>query len=606
MNHFKQTVFAISISLALGGCTQNSLPIDSIEQTEVSLVERGANRASQGAVKDSPTKLTLPLSVVATTPVKRDLKEELSLMDDASGADSSAAGHDLLLHVPKKLSAKQHSRQLTAFQGLKKIAPPEREYYPSSAGSTGEKYAETSDNPIQQVAQNPVSTLSIDVDSGSYALVRRNLHQGKMPETDMVRIEEMVNYFNYDYPQPDGDAPFAVITEMGQTPWNSHSNLIHVGIQGVDIDSSDRPAANFVFLLDVSGSMSADNKLPLLKSAFRLLSRQLTKHDKVAIVVYAGASGMVLESTSGDDKVAITAALEQLNAGGSTHGSAGIRLAYQLAEKAKIENGINRVILATDGDFNVGLTNHERLIALIEEKRKGGISLTTLGFGSGNYNDQLMEQLADKGNGNYAYIDTINEAQKVLVDELSSTLHTIAKDVKIQIEFNPAVVSSYRLIGYQNRLLEREDFNNDKVDAGEIGAGHTVTALYEINMVGRDSESVIPLRYQVEEITKSTVLDQEIAHLRLRYKEPNRDKSTLITQVISRDNIRKNLHESSDNYRFSAAVAGFAQKLRLNRHLQGFDYDALYKLASESKGQDSDGYRGEFLRLIRLAENIAQ
>jgi Ca-activated chloride channel family protein len=427
-----------------------------------------------------------------------------------------------------------------------------------------------------------------------------------MPATDMVRIEEMINYFDYNYPQPEkGAAPFSVTTEVSKSPWNSESHLVHVGIQGGDIDKAERPASNLVFLIDVSGSMSDQNKLPLLKSAFKLLVKQLNEKDRVTMVVYAGASGVVLESTRGSEQGKIIAALDRLSAGGSTHGSAGINLAYAMAEQAKIEGGINRVILATDGDFNVGTVNHAQLMDLIETKRKAGISLTTLGFGSGNYNDQLMEQLADKGNGNYAYIDTINEAQKVLVDELTSTLETIAMDVKIQIEWNPAVVSEYRLIGYNNRLLNREDFNNDKVDAGEIGAGHSVTALYEVTLVNSDQPRIDPLRYQREERTVQDNNTNELAFLRLRYKAPDGDRSKLIEQVIGTESIIHDLNQTSDNYRFSAAVAGFGQLLRGGQHTGQFDYAAVKQLANGARGQDEFGYRGEFVRLVNLASSLS-
>lgn len=478
----------------------------------------------------------------------------------------------------------------------------------SSRGGERERFARIIANRIKQVSAEPVSTFSIDVDSGAYSLVRRNLNRGHMPATDMVRIEEMINYFNYAYPQPDGDGgndvPFSITTEVSRTPWNSESHLLHIGIQGVDIESANRPAANLVFLIDVSGSMGAPNKLPLLKSAFRLLVKQLNGQDRVTMVVYAGASGVVLESTS--DKGKIIAALEGLNAGGATHGSSGIHLAYAMAEQAMIPGGINRVILATDGDFNVGTVNHQQLMNLIEQKRRAGISLTTLGFGSGNYNDHLMEQLADKGNGIYAYIDNMNEAQKVLVDELSSTLATIAKDVKIQIEWNPTVVSEYRLIGYNNRLLNREDFNNDKIDAGEIGAGHSVTALYEVTLVDGDRPRIDPLRYGTAKEVTSAGRGNELAFLRLRYKAPDATKSKLIEQVIATDTVVNDIGKTGENYRFSAAVAGFGLLLRGAQYSGNFDYAAVKKLAQGARGRDEYGYRGEFIRLVNLAAGLSR
>jgi Ca-activated chloride channel family protein len=359
-----------------------------------------------------------------------------------------------------------------------------------------------------------------------------------------------------------------------------------------------------VFLIDVSGSMTSQDKLPLLKSALKLLTRQMRKEDRISLVVYAGASGVVLEPTSGDEKAKILRALEALSAGGSTNGASGIRLAYQMAGQGRIEDGINRVILATDGDFNVGTVNFEALKDLIEEKRKSGVSLTTLGFGTGNYNDRLMEQLADAGNGNYAYIDTLNEAQKVLVDELGSTLQTIAKDVKIQIEFNPAVVVEYRLIGYENRMLRREDFNNDKIDAGDIGAGHTVTALYEITLAGEGGNRIEPLRYGNADTAKP-VKGRELALLRLRYKAPDGDTSRLIERPIAKAGMKTRLDATSERYRFAAAVAGFGQLLRGGDYLEQFGYAEILDLARQARGDDPFGYRGEFLSLVNLAQSLA-
>ena len=467
-----------------------------------------------------------------------------------------------------------------------------------------EIYAAIEDNGVRAVAEQPVSTFSVDVDSGAYAIVRRYLNQGLLPPQDAVRAEELINYFQYDYPLPRADgAPFTVITEVAPTPWNANSLLVHVGLQGYRPPAEVRPASNLVFLVDVSGSMASPDKLPLLKSAFRLLTRQLNSEDRVTLVVYAGASGVVLEPTPGDRKGEILSALERLSAGGSTHGSSGIRLAYRMAEQARIEGGINRVILATDGDFNVGTVNHERLMDLIEEKRRQGISLTTLGFGQGNYNDHLMEQLADKGNGNYAYIDSINEAQKVLVDELGATLQVIAKDVKVQIEWNPTVVGEYRLIGYENRLLAREDFSNDKVDAGDIGAGHTVTALYEIVLANSAGRRLPSLRYGQQE--RRSGMRNELAHLRLRYKTPDGDDSRLIEQPIATGSMLKDVALASDNFRFSASVAAFAQLLRGGRYTEMFDYADVERLAREARGRDADGYRGEFLRLVKLARSLS-
>ncbi|MBT8128642.1 MAG: VWA domain-containing protein, partial [Gammaproteobacteria bacterium] len=425
-----------------------------------------------------------------------------------------------------------------------------------------ENYAHFDDNGIILTAESPVSTFSIDVDTGSYSNVRRLLNNGQLPQQDAVRVEELVNYFTYDYPVPDNrKTPFALTTEIARTPWNADTYLLHIGIKGYDSPRQSLPASNLVFLVDVSGSMKSADKLGLLKTALKLLSKQMRTEDRVAVVVYAGASGVVLEPVAGNETAKISQALDNLSAGGSTNGAAGIRAAYQLAEQSFIKHGINRVILATDGDFNVGTVDFEALQDLVEQKRRSGISLTTLGFGTGNYNDHLMEQLADAGNGNYAYIDTLNEAQKVLVDEMSSTLHTIAADVKIQVEFNPAVVAEYRLIGYENRALNREDFNNDKVDAGEIGAGHTVTALYEISLVNGGGRYLDPLRYAPAS-NIDTQHQDEIALLRLRYKQPSSNTSKLIERPLLVSNIDSTLQQTSSSFRFAASVAGFGQLLR--------------------------------------------
>ncbi len=468
-----------------------------------------------------------------------------------------------------------------------------------------ENYAHTDSNPIKLVSEDPVSTFSIDVDTGAYANVRRMLNDGYLPPQDAVRIEEMINYFSYDYAAPrSSDVPFSINMEIATTPWNPDTHLLQVGLKGFEVEAAERPAANLVFLVDVSGSMRAPDKLPLLKNAFRLLTKQLDAHDSVALVVYAGATGIVLQPTAGDQKATILSALDQLTANGSTNGAAGINLAYQMAEQAFIKDGINRIILATDGDFNVGTVNFEALIDMVEERRKQGISLTTLGFGTGNYNDHLMEQLADEGNGNYAYIDGLSEARKVLVEELSSTLHTIAKDVKIQIEFNPSVVAEYRLIGYENRMLRREDFNNDKIDAGEIGAGHTVTALYEISLAGSEGLRVDPLRYGQADTKTYDGGNNELAFVRLRYKQPNSDTSLLIEQALRRDEIVA-LDSASHELQFAAAVAAFGQQLRGGEYLEDFSYAEIRELALKSRAADRFGYRGEFISLVNLADSLA-
>jgi len=473
-----------------------------------------------------------------------------------------------------------------------------------------ENYQHFDNQQVIRVTSNPVSTFSVDVDTGAYTNMRRWLNQGQLPPEDAVRVEEFINYFNYDYPLPaDQRTPFQASTEIAPTPWNANTRLLRIGIQGYDVPKSQLPASNLVFLLDVSGSMNSADKLPLLQQALTLLTNQLDARDTISIVVYAGASGVVLPPTHGDHKADILMALQQLRAGGSTNGAAGIQLAYQMAQQNFIPNGVNRVILATDGDFNVGLASTEELIDLIQRKRKAGIALTTLGFGSGNYNDHLLEQLADEGNGNYAYIDRLSEARKVLSEELSSTLLTIAKDVKIQIEFNPARVSEYRLIGYENRVLNEEDFANDKVDAGEIGAGHRVTALYEISLVGSSGQRLPPRRYQSDssagEPTASFKHDpafsNELAHLRIRYKLPNESVSRLIESPVMDSGINA---RGSDNFNFAASVAAFGQKLRGGQYLESFTYDDIANLARQSRANDQHGYRSEFMQLVSLAGTL--
>ncbi|MCX7555008.1 VWA domain-containing protein [Marinicella sp. S1101] len=464
-----------------------------------------------------------------------------------------------------------------------------------------ENYKQFENHTVQSVLDTPISTFSIDVDTGSYANVRRMLNQGQIPRKDAVRVEELINYFSYDYQAPEAmNQPFMANTELAPSPWNDNAHLLHIGIKGYEQPATARPAANLVFLVDVSGSMNSPDKLGLLKSSLKLLTNQMNKADHVAIVVYAGAAGVVLEPTRGNNQAKIAAALDQLSAGGSTNGAAGIHLAYQLAEQNMVKDGINRILVATDGDFNVGTTNFEALKELVEEKRQKGVSLTTLGFGTGNYNDHLMEQLADVGNGNYAYIDTIKEANKVLVEQINSTLFTIAKDVKIQVEFNPDVVSEYRLIGYENRQLNTEDFDNDKVDAGEIGAGHTVTAIYEIVLQGKKGwlgES----RYQKQVVTNN--IQDEIAFLKIRYKQPDADNSQLLQWPIMKADI-KDLGQVSDEFKFAASVAAFGQLLRDGTYLNSFGYDDVMSLARASKGADDYGYRGEFLQLVSLAKGL--
>jgi len=547
---------------------------------------------------------TSPVAMVDVTQKQEDIEQQTDL--DAETADSRAAqalsGSTRTTDTMPSLAKMERARapQSSAYgaaSSLQYLRAP-------SENINRENYAHFDDNGIKLVTEAPVSTFSIDVDTGSYSNVRRMLNNGQLPAEDAVRVEELINYFSYDYSTPKSKSrTFSVTTELGATPWNPDTHILHIGIKGYDIARDTLPASNLVFLVDVSGSMNSPDKLGLLKSALRLLGKQMRAEDRISIVVYAGASGVVLEPVAGDATAKISQALDALTAGGRTNGAAGIRTAYQLAQQSFIEDGINRVILATDGDFNVGTVNFEALKDLIEDKRRSGISLTTLGFGTGNYNDHLMEQLADAGNGNYAYIDTLNEAQKVLVDEMSSTLNTIASDVKIQIEFNPAVVAEYRLIGYENRRLKQEDFNNDKIDAGEIGAGHTVTALYEINLVASNSKHIDPLRYS-KPATVAAEHNDEVALLRLRYKQPDFDKSRLIEHPILITEIEERLEKTSDSFRFSASVAGFGQLLRGGKHTEDYAYDDVLKLARNARGNDPFGYRGEFISLVNLAKSL--
>ncbi|MCG8329090.1 MAG: VWA domain-containing protein [Chitinophagales bacterium] len=465
-----------------------------------------------------------------------------------------------------------------------------------------ESYDHISENIFKKVSDEPLSTFSIDVDRASYSLVRRHLKDGRIPPKGAVRIEEMINYFEYGYNQPAQDKPLAVLGTLQYCPWNTGSYLLRVALQGKQLQLEDAPPSNFVFLLDVSGSMRAPNKLPLLKKAFRLMVNNMRDQDRIAIVVYAGSSGLVLPSTPGNEKAKIMAAIDALEAGGSTAGAAGIQLAYEVATENFIEGGNNRVVLATDGDFNVGMSSNAAMVELIEEKRTSGVFLSVLGFGNGNYKDSKMEKLADHGNGNYAYIDNLLEAKKVLVNEFASTLFTIAKDVKLQLEFNPVNVAAYRLIGYENRLLAKEDFNDDQKDAGELGAGHQVTALYELIPTGKEipfHAGVDDLKYQRTSLKTTATTTDEWLTIKLRYKEPDGTESKLMTKTVS---IADNAWEETDmDFQFAIATAAFGQWLRESKYIGDFSNEDIIKLAREAKGWDKNGYRAEFLQLVELA-----
>ena len=474
-------------------------------------------------------------------------------------------------------------------------------HFPPAPGWNTENYATIRENGFRNVMTSPLSTFSIDVDNASYANVRRFIDQGRIPPVDAVRIEEMINYFSYAYPEPSGEHPFSVYTELAGCPWNANHHLLHIGLKGVRIDKSELPASNLVFLIDVSGSMNAPDKLPLLKNAFKMLVKELRPKDRVAIVVYAGAAGQVLESTAGNEKGKILEALERLSAGGSTAGGEGLKLAYRIARENFIEGGNNRIILATDGDFNVGVSGTSEMERLVEKERESGVYISVLGFGTGNIKDDKMEVIADRGNGNYSYIDNIREARKVFITEFGGTLFTIAKDVKFQLEFNPRHVQAYRLVGYENRLLNNEDFNDDKKDAGEMGSGHTVTALYEIIPAAADEviPSVDPLKYQQRGLSERQG-SNELLTIKLRYKQPDGMKSRLFEKAINNRPVRN----TSDNFRFSAAVASFGMLLRGSQHMGSSSAQLVLDLANDAKGRDEEGYRAEFIQLVRTVRDL--
>ncbi|WP_407521064.1 von Willebrand factor type A domain-containing protein [Lacibacter sp. MH-610] len=469
-----------------------------------------------------------------------------------------------------------------------------------------EDYDGIIENRFHRVTDEPLSTFSIDVDGASYSNVRRMINAGQLPPADAVRIEEFINYFKYKYPQPQGNDPFSITTEMSNCPWNEKHKLVMVGLQGKQMSTENLPPSNLVFLIDVSGSMEDPNKLPLVKASLRLLVNQLREQDHVAIVVYAGAAGLVLPSTSGMNKEKILAAIDNLSAGGSTAGGAGIQLAYRTAKENFKKQGNNRVILCTDGDFNVGISSDGELERMIEEERKSGVFLTVLGYGMGNYKDNKMQKLADKGNGNHAYIDGMNEAKKVLVNEFGGTLFTIAKDVKLQIEFNPSIVAGYRLIGYENRMLNKEDFNNDKKDAGDLGSGHTVTAIYEIIPAGVEDEfleDVDELKYQQHKKTKKGSA-REMMTIKFRYKSPEAETSKLIVHTVA-DTITA-LQNTSENFRFACAVVQFGMLLRNSEFKGNASYERVIQLANSSLGKDEEGYRKEFVKLVHFVSSISK
>lgn len=466
-----------------------------------------------------------------------------------------------------------------------------------------EDYDNITENGFKKVADDPLSTFSIDVDAASYSNVRRFLNNNQLPPAGAVRTEEMINYFKYQYLQPTGGDPFSINTELSDCPWNPQNKLLLIGLQGKKIPVDKLPASNLVFLIDVSGSMMAENKLPLVKASMKMLTDQLRENDRISIVVYAGSAGVALQATDGSDKMKIKTAIDGLEAGGSTAGGEGIQMAYKIAQQNFMKDGNNRIILCTDGDFNVGASSDDALVRMIEQERNKGIYLTVLGYGMGNYKDNKMQQLADKGNGNHAYIDGLSEAKKVLVNEFGGTLFTIAKDVKLQLEFNPELVAGYRLIGYENRMLRKEDFNDDKKDAGELGSGHTVTALYEIIPAGVKSsflKEVDPLKYQHNKKKKAPSFSNEMVTIKFRYKAPDGNESKLIVHPVNNESLPS--EKISDNFRFAASVAGFAMLLRNSEYKENATYNMVLQMAGASLGKDEEGYRKEFISLVKKAE----
>lgn len=568
----------------------------------------GASRSTQALDDVAPTVVTQQAEglAAATTPsaeLSVTVAEPAPVMAEKAAPTQQIAGRNAAPALaPMAAAPVMDAEAPTAEMAVGLPAPSPVLVRPTDV--SGDQFTGFDESPVKLTSEAPVSTFSIDVDTASYAYLRRSLTDGFLPAPDAVRIEELINYFDYDYAPPtDAGTPFSTSIEVYPTPWKVGTQLVQIGIKGYVPPAGEDKPSNLVFLLDTSGSMEEPDKLPLLKRAFALLVNQLGANDTVSIVAYAGSAGVVLPPTQATDRAAILAALENLAAGGSTAGAAGIELAYSLAEQNLVPGGINRVILATDGDFNVGIEDPEALKDFIKSRRDAGVSLSVFGFGQGNYGDDTMQALAQNGNGNASYIDSFKEAQKVLVEEIGGTLETIAKDVKIQVEFNPAVVAEYRLIGYETRALNREDFNNDAVDAGEIGAGHTVTALYEITPVGSGAALNDPLRYGGETPASAVLPSDEIGFLKLRYKAPDGDVSKLIETPISQSLVIENLDQASDNARWASAVAAFGQKLRGSSYGQ-MSFEAIEDLARTALGRDANGYRAEFLQLVRLAQSL--
>ncbi|TAU79712.1 VWA domain-containing protein [Rhizobium leguminosarum] len=614
--------------------TRNGLPI--VDQTEIA-----GNLSKSEASKQPAATAGQPVAVAPQIPAGNDSpaeqsvavaqalqdKEAPALAKPDASQTSEFDANAALTNKPESSAAALGAAKRSA-PGAPGIAPQQQLAEPMAAIAPSpappaegrvqmqldlnrERFANAAANPIKSVATDPVSTFSADVDSASYAFVRRSLTGGAMPDPQSVRVEEMINYFPYDWPGPDNaDQPFKATVTVMPTPWNHDTELMHVAIKGYGIASATTPPANLVFLIDVSGSMDEPDKLPLLRSAFRLLVNRLKADDTVSIVTYAGNAGTVLSPTRVAEKSKILSAIDSLEPGGSTGGAEGIEAAYDLAKQGFVKDGVNRVMLATDGDFNVGPSSDEDLKRIIEERRKDGIFLTVLGFGRGNLNDSLMQTLAQNGNGSAAYIDTLAEAQKTLVEEAGSTLFPIASDVKFQVEFNPERIAEYRLIGYETRALNREDFNNDRVDAGDIGSGHSVTAIYEITPKGSPAVMNDDLRYGAADKAPAAAADSahhgELAFVKMRYKKPGEDKSALITTPVDDNNAVATIDAAPQDVRFSVAVAAFGQKLSHVAAVDTYSYQAIADLAAASRGTDTFGYRSDFLGLVRLADGFSQ
>lgn len=592
--------FAISDNLKPGEYINSQGEVVMNRNLETAIENPILNTVPEGIDEGSVEHTMWLLEQEETTTLPSSKKQEAPDADESgSGKQTmwSLASPDAtaLAHTAKR---KAHDARVGMVAAPSEIMPHQQ--YKEQGQDT---FTAIETSPLKLTQQNPVSTFSIDVDTASYGFVRASLNRNVLPPKDAVRIEELINYFPYDYSPPkDRQSPFGTSTTVIPTPWNEHTKLLHIGIKGYQLPAQAQPRANLVFLLDTSGSMDQPNKLPLLKNSFKLLLSTLSAEDTVSIVSYAGSAGTVLEPTKVKNKAAILSALSHLKAGGSTAGGEGIRLAYQLAEANFDKNGVNRVILATDGDFNVGIRNQEELKGFIERKRHSGVMLSVLGFGMGNYNDALVQTLAQNGNGNAAYIDSLSEARKVLVEEASSTLFTIAKDVKIQMEFNPAAVSEYRLIGYETRQLKREDFNNDKVDAGDIGSGHSVTAIYEITPTESVGKRIDDLRYQAPEKADTQSIQTEYGFLKLRYKLPDSSTSQLIKQPVLISESFDTIDAADNDVRFAVAVAAFGQLLRGGQYTNEYGYSELIQLAQYARGDDTFGYRAEFITLARFAK----